>query len=41
VDVEVNHPIKKEMMDQQEDWMFDGGRVVGGVAKSPQYKVGC
>jgi len=41
VDVEVNHPIKKEMMDQQEDWMFDGGRGVGGVAKSPQYKVGC
>jgi hypothetical protein len=35
VDVEINHPIKKEMTDQWEEWMVTGGGVTAGVAKTP------
>ena len=35
VDVGVNHPIKKAMTEQWEDWMTEGGGVDAGVAKMP------
>ena len=35
VDVGINRPIKKEMTEQWEKWMFNGGGVVNGVAKEP------
>ena len=34
VDVGINSPIKKEMMELWEDWMYDGGGVVKGVANT-------
>ena len=39
VDVGVNCPIKREMTEQWEKWMFDGGGVVDGVAKEPSWKL--
>jgi hypothetical protein len=35
VDVGINHPIKKEMTNQWEEWMVTGGGVTAGVAKTP------
>ena len=35
IDVGINHPIKKEMTEQWEKWLFNGGGVVDGVAKEP------
>ncbi len=35
----INKPIKKEMMEQWEDWMYSGGGVVEGVAKAPSPKL--
>jgi hypothetical protein len=35
VDVGINRPIKKEMTEQWEKWMFNGGGVVDGVVKEP------
>ena len=40
VDIEVNHPIKTEMTEQAEKWIFDGSRVVDNVAKEPA-EIGC
>ena len=39
VDMGINRPIKKEMMEQWEDWMYDGGGVVEGVANTPSRKL--
>jgi hypothetical protein len=39
VDVGINHTIKKEMTEQWEKWMFNGGRVVDSVAKEPTRKL--
>ena len=39
VDVEINRPIKMEMTEQWEKWMFDGGGIVDGVAKEPTRKL--
>ena len=39
VDVGINHPIKMEMTEQWEKWMFNGGRVIDGVAKEPTRKL--
>jgi hypothetical protein len=30
---------EKEMMEQWEDWMYDGGGVVEGVANTPSRKL--
>jgi hypothetical protein len=35
VDVGINRSIKKEMTEQWEEWMINGGGVDGGIAKSP------
>ena len=35
VDVGINRSIKKEMTEQWEDWMINGGGVDGGIAKTP------
>ncbi len=39
VDVGINRPIKKEMTEQWEKWMYDGGGVVDSVAKEPTRKL--
>ena len=39
VDVRVNHPIKKAMMEQWEDWMTEGDGVDAGVAKTPSWQL--
>ena len=39
VDVGINRPIKKEMTEQWEKRMFNGGRVVDGVAKAQTRKL--
>ncbi len=39
VDIGINRPIKKAMMEQWEDWMYAGGGVVEGVAKTPSRKL--
>jgi hypothetical protein len=39
VDVGINCPIKMEMTEQWEKWMFDGGGIVDGVAKEPTRKL--
>ena len=39
VDVGINHPIKKEMTGQWEDWMYAGGGVVEGVTNTPSRKL--
>jgi hypothetical protein len=39
VDIGINRPIKKAMMEQWEDWMYAGGGVVEGVAKPPSRKL--
>ncbi len=39
VDVGINCPIKKEMTEQWEKWMFDGGGIIDGVAKEPTRKL--
>ncbi len=39
VDVGVNRPIKKEMTEQWEKWMLDGGGLVDGVVKEPTRKL--
>ena len=33
-----NHPIKREVTEQWEKWMFNGGGVVDSVAKAPTRK---
>jgi len=35
VDVGINRSIKKEMTEQWEEWMINGGGVDGGIAKTP------
>jgi hypothetical protein len=39
VDIGVNYPIKREVTEQWEKWMLDGGGVVDGVAKEPSQKL--
>ena len=39
IDVGINRSIKKEMTEQWEKWMFNGGGVVDGVAKEPTRKL--
>ena len=38
VNIGINHPIKKAMMKQWEDWMYAGARIVEGAAKTPSCK---
>ena len=39
MDIGVNPPIKREMTEHQEKWMFDGCGVVDDVAKEPSSKL--
>jgi hypothetical protein len=39
VDVGINRPIKMQMTEQWEKWMFEGGGIVDGVAKEPSLKL--
>ncbi len=40
MDVGINRSIKKEMNEQWEEWMINGGGVEDGVAKPPLTKAG-